>query len=93
MAFCTLEGENGTQGEAEGAIYPRGCTKPMDPSHSVQQLFCYTCIIVIPLLEVLLSYSNIITTDLSLFYKQTNLEPAVVSYTALEIDQRREQSR
>ena len=42
MALCTLEGENGTRGEAEGAIYPRGCTKPMDPSHSVQQLFCYT---------------------------------------------------
>ena len=42
MTFCTLEGEKGIRGEAEGAISPRGCTKPMDPSHSVQQLFCYT---------------------------------------------------
>ena len=32
MAFCTLE----------GAIFPRECTKPMDPSHSMQQLCCYT---------------------------------------------------
>ena len=42
MAFCTLEGENCTRGEAEGAISPRGCTKPMDPSHSVLQLLCYS---------------------------------------------------
>ena len=42
MAFCTLEGGNGTRGEAEGAISPRGCTKPMDPNHRVQQLFCDT---------------------------------------------------
>ena len=72
MAFCTPEGENGTRGEAEGAISPRGCTKPMDPSHSVQQLLLYLGNIVIPLLEVLLSSSNIITTDYSLFNKQTN---------------------
>ena len=32
MAFCPPEGANCYQ----------GCTKPMDPSHSVQQLFCYT---------------------------------------------------
>ena len=40
--FVHPRGGNGTRGEAEGAIYPRECTKPMDPSHSVQQLFCYT---------------------------------------------------
>ena len=72
MAFCTLEGENGTRGQAEGAISPQGCTTPMDPSHNVQQLFCYLCIIVIPLLKVLLSSSNIITTDYSLLNMQTN---------------------
>ena len=47
MAFCTPEGGNGTRGEAEGAIFPRGCTKPMDPSHSAQQLFCYTLVTLI----------------------------------------------
>ena len=44
MAFCTPEGGNCTRGKAEGAIFPRGCTKPMDPNHSVQQLFCYTLV-------------------------------------------------
>ena len=34
MAFCI----------PEGAICHRGCTKPIDPSHSVQQLFCYTLV-------------------------------------------------
>ena len=33
MAFCTLEGENDIQCDAEGAICPRGCTKPMYPRH------------------------------------------------------------
>ena len=44
MAFCTPKGQNGTGGEAKSAICHRGCTKPMDPSHSMQQLFCYTLV-------------------------------------------------
>ena len=56
----------------------------------------YLCIIVIPLLEVLLSSSIIITTIhylISRWTRNNSLEPTVVSYTALEIDQRRERSR
>ena len=46
MAFCTLEGENGTRGEAEGAIYPRGCKKPWTPVTACNNRFViplYNC--------------------------------------------------
>ena len=45
MALCTPGGgESGTWGEAECAFIPRGCTKSVDPNHSMQQLFHYNLV-------------------------------------------------
>ena len=64
MAFCTPEGENGTRGKAEGAIFPRECTKPMDPkSQRATIVFLYLVNTIISLLKVMFSSLNIITTD------------------------------
>ena len=60
MAFCTPEGKNGTRGKAEEVIFPRGCTKPMDPkSQHATIVLLYLGNMIIPLLKVLLSSSNI----------------------------------
>ena len=72
---------------SRGCHFPSRVYKTHGPhSQRATTVLLYLCIIVIPLLEVLLSSSNIITTDYSLFNKQTNkkqfLEPAVISYTA-----------
>ena len=98
MAFCTPEGGNGTRGEAEGAISPRGCTKPMDPSHRVQQLFCYTFVKLLFLFSKFCCHLQTLLRQtihclISRLTRNNSLEPAVVSYTALEIDQRWERSR
>ena len=49
-----------------------GVQNPWTPVTTCNNCFLYLCIIVIPLLEVLLSSSNIITADYSLFNKHTN---------------------
>ena len=87
MAFCTPEGGNGTRGEAEGAISPRGCTKPMDPSHRVQQLFCYTFVKLLFLFSKFCCHLQTLLrrTIHCLISRRTRnnfLEPAIVSYTA-----------
>ena len=108
MALCTSEGENGTRGEAEGAICYRGCKKTMDPSHSVQQLFRYTLVTLLFLfskfcchLQTLLRRSNA-QFNHGLISRRTvqirnNSSPVPsnprVFRTALEIDQRWERSR
>ena len=57
MAFCKPEGE-------EGAIFPRGCTKPMDPkSQRATMVLLYLGNMIIPLIKVMLSSSNIITME------------------------------
>ena len=80
--------QNGTRGEA----------KPMDPSHSVQQLFRCTFVWLLFLfskfcchLQTLLRRT--IHCLISRRTRNNSLEPAVVSYTALEINQCRERSR
>ena len=49
-----------------------GVQNPWTPVTACYNCLLYLCIIVIPLLEVLLPSSNIITADNSLFNKQTN---------------------
>ena len=53
--FCTPTGGNGTRGEANCAISPLGCTK----RHGTQITSCNNCNMIIHLLKVLLSSSNI----------------------------------
>ena len=76
MAFCTPEGGKWHPRQSRGCYFPPRVYKPMDPMgplHSRKHLFCYTHgNINIPLLKVLLSSSNIITTEYSLFSKQMN---------------------
>ena len=53
MEFCTLEGWNGTRGEAEGAISPTRVYKTHGPqSQRATIVLLYLRIIIIPLLEV-----------------------------------------
>ena len=75
-------------------VHPlEGVQNTMDPSHSVQQLFCYTFVTLLFLfskfcchLQTLLRRN--IHCLISRRTRNTSLVPAVVSYTALEIDQR-----
>ena len=62
VAFGTPEGEHSNQGEAEGAIFPKRVYKTHGPQlHSATIVFLYLGNIIIPLLKVLLSSSNITT--------------------------------
>ena len=82
----------------------RGCHLPSrvykihgPQSQRATHVLLYLCIIVIPLIEVLLTSSKLLRRTIHcLISRRTrynSLEPAVVSYTVLEIDRRRERSR
>ena len=58
MAFCTLEGGNGTRGKAEAAIYPRGCSKPTDPQSqraTISKFCCHIQTLLQPTIHCLIS--------------------------------------
>ena len=74
MAFSTLERENETRGEAEGAFYPRGCTVTVTAWPQSQRA---TIVLLLPLYNCYSSsWSSVVIFkhyyDDPLFNKQTN---------------------